>query len=239
MPEPLHLVRLTLDAAALVARGRRQGLSLRDVDEGYLVHAWVCAALGEGGLAPWVIERSDGRSLRLLGYATRDAAALQAHADTFAMPDDHAAIDWASLATKPMPEAFAPGRRLGIRARVCPTRRNGSTEKDAFLMAVAGQPEDAGITREAVYAAWLSDAVGRLGAGTVDDVRMVDFRLSPMLRRTQGAARRSHFPLMPDATLEATLTVGPQGIGDLLRRGLGRHRAFGYGMVLLTPPRSP
>ena len=48
-------------------------------------------------------------------------------------------------------------------------------------------------------------------------------------------------PLLPvsghSAVLAGTLTVrDPQAFATLLARGVGRHRAFGYGMLLLSPP---
>lgn len=57
------------------------------------------------------------------------------------------------------------------------------------------------------------------------------------LRRTQGKARRPARPLRPWALLHGTLEVrDPAAFMALLARGVGRHRAFGYGMVLLRPP---
>jgi CRISPR system Cascade subunit CasE len=43
----------------------------------------------------------------------------------------------------------------------------------------------------------------------------------------------------PDAVLEGVLeVVDGEAFAALLRRGVGRHRAFGFGMLLLRPPRS-
>jgi CRISPR system Cascade subunit CasE len=42
----------------------------------------------------------------------------------------------------------------------------------------------------------------------------------------------------PDAVFTGTLVVArPAEFMGLLARGIGRHRAFGYGMLLLRPPR--
>ena len=41
-----------------------------------------------------------------------------------------------------------------------------------------------------------------------------------------------------NGTVEGTLTVGdPDAFSRLLARGIGRHRAFGFGMLLLRPAR--
>ena len=37
----------------------------------------------------------------------------------------------------------------------------------------------------------------------------------------------------PDATVHGTLTIGdPDTVAALLARGLGRHRAYGYGILM-------
>ncbi|MEE8524028.1 MAG: type I-E CRISPR-associated protein Cas6/Cse3/CasE [Thermoanaerobaculia bacterium] len=53
-------------------------------------------------------------------------------------------------------------------------------------------------------------------------------------RQTPGAV-----PERPDALLTGTLEVtDPDAFATLLARGVGRHRAFGFGMLLLRPPGS-
>jgi CRISPR system Cascade subunit CasE len=59
------------------------------------------------------------------------------------------------------------------------------------------------------------------------------------LRRTQGPNRRARPGLRkPDVTFRGMLeVVEPGAFEALLRRGVGRHRAFGFGMLLLRPHR--
>jgi CRISPR system Cascade subunit CasE len=41
----------------------------------------------------------------------------------------------------------------------------------------------------------------------------------------------------PDVTLRGRLSITDSAaFADLLRRGVGRHKAFGFGMLLLRPP---
>jgi CRISPR system Cascade subunit CasE len=58
-----------------------------------------------------------------------------------------------------------------------------------------------------------------------------------VLRRSCAAAGRSlRHQEGPDASFEGVLTVAePGAFALLLARGIGRHRAFGFGMVLLRP----
>ena len=99
--------------------------------------------------------------------------------------------------------------------------------------------------REAVYGNWLA---ARLGDAVVLDLaRPVQMRDTRLWRRgTPGTetARTMHKRDRTrgtravigrrDALFEGTLAVqDPDGLRALLARGLGRHRAFGFGMVLL------
>lgn len=69
--------------------------------------------------------------------------------------------------------------------------------------------------------------------------RVDAFRFTRLLARDRGGARtRSAAVDGPDALVTGTLIVtDPDALAAGLARGVGRHRAFGFGMLLLTPPR--
>ena len=148
--------------------------------------------------------------------------------------------------TREMP-AFASGQRLGFRTRVCPvvrTRRPGQRplattrsgrarhrEMDAFIHATLTADTQTEIDREYVYVRWLRRELQRGGASRLESARLTEFRRERMRRGDGGRLER------PNAVLEGTLTVlDPEAFRALLTRGLGRHRAFGFGMLLLRPP---
>ena len=60
------------------------------------------------------------------------------------------------------------------------------------------------------------------------------------LRQTHSGQNRSHRGVeRPDALFTGEITVAdPEAFCRLLARGVGRHRAFGFGMLLLRPPRT-
>jgi CRISPR system Cascade subunit CasE len=238
MPEPLFLTSLKLKFPGLVALGHRQNLAMRHIDEAYLVHVWLCAAFGEDAMfKPWVVESHSGSELHIMGYSVLDAKALRAVAETNTTSEVFDVTDWSSCQSRAIPHELSPGTRVRIRARVCPTKRTTNGEKDAFLLAIEGKPRDHYVDREVIYADWMQDAVTRFCGGHLSDVRMTSFRLATLFRRVQGAVRKSTMPRLPEATMEATLTVGEKGIGELFSRGLGRHRSFGLGMVRVIPLR--
>ena len=244
--EPLNLVRVRVDTARLLREGLRMRLPMQDVDLGYLLHAWLEGTFGPGVLRPFAIGDADARFAEVLGYSTRGEAALREHADTFAPPELHAAADWPSLAVKAMPSAWAPGRRLGFKVTLCPTlRRSGARptaqrgeEVDAFLAAAWREPDQPKPDREAVYLAWLRERLEGHGVA-LEWAGMTHFQIATHLRRTQGAQRKGKPLQLPRATMEGVLTVTDGAAFEaLLAHGVGRHRAFGYGMLLLTPPRA-
>lgn len=260
-PEPLHLIQFHLDATALSRRNARARVA---DDPGYRVHAAITSLFGALAPKPFAIVEPQpdraGRWIEVLGYSARDGATLRDLVADFAAPADRELLRDHNVYSKSMP-TFASGRRLGFLVKVCPTVRRRQTwpgradgigaEQDAFLHAVGAAPGGAGGApeakpaedaplREAVYGDWLREAFAR--AGGVRDVtaRMVDFRRQPMFRRGRAddsGDRKPRRVELPAARFEGTLTVDDAAtFAALLARGLGRHRAFGFGMLLLKPP---
>lgn len=107
-------------------------------------------------------------------------------------------------------------------------------------------------TRAECYLDWLDARLRGVGAELARDVvdtargseaawaaRVDAFRFTRLLTRDRSAPRaRSAAVDGPDATVTGTLIVtNSDDFAVGLARGLGRHRAFGFGMLLLTPPR--
>ncbi len=253
----LRMVRVPFDAVKLMALASRRGLSTRDTDLGYLAHCALEELFGpELAPKPFSLPTptagaggGHGRVIPVLGYTTATADALREHAQTFADPGVHALCLWSELADKPMPARFEAGKRLGFTARVCPVVRRSKTgehqeksgaEIDAFLSACRRVAPDVEVSREGVYVDWLRMEFERRGGATLDAARMVRFERQVLARRGAPDAkgqRTAHRTERPDAQMEGTLTVTDAALFDaMLRRGLGRHRSFGFGMMLLRPP---
>lgn len=248
----LHMVRLLLAAPRLAALSEERGLPRRQDDSGYLVHDQLAALFQEGTVQPFRVTRELARDVEVLGYSALSEEELRDRATTFAPPEDHGACDWDKLAVKPMPARLEPGRRLGFEVRVCPVVRLSSTrtvpgkdggeqtfrrgtEVDAWLHRRFLSPEpDEEVSREHAYREWLA---GRLaGSAELEHVRMTRFQRTRLVRKTHETRRRPMVLERPDAVLQGVLKVTDEGFTDLLARGIGRHRAFGFGMLLLRPP---
>ncbi len=151
-----------------------------------------------------------------------------------------------------MPDGWRVGHRLGFDVRVRPVRRLGSdldttsgqvakgAEMDAFLLEALHRyrDESGGMAQESrnrnvVYLDWLAERLDPAAALVRSASRLVRFR-------RVSVARGGHGLEGPDATIHGTLTVtDPGSFAALLARGVGRHRAYGYGMLLLRPPNRP
>ncbi|MBL8602070.1 MAG: type I-E CRISPR-associated protein Cas6/Cse3/CasE [Myxococcales bacterium] len=248
----LHLVRLVLDRRALARVAARHRHSQR-LDAGYFLHAGL-AQLFATSEAPAEVPLhtfahddlradsvQDPTAVFLLAYADHDAQALRRAMNT-------AQDVLRECQSRPMP-AFEAGQRLGFRTRVCPITRTrtpgdrplgidarGKTkcrEIDAFVHATLSVSKETRVDREEVYTAWLRAQLTREGACTLDAVRLTAFQREGMHRRGSPRIER------PNAVMEGALTVtDPAAFTALLARGIGRHRAFGFGMLLLGPPPS-
>jgi CRISPR system Cascade subunit CasE len=237
----LHMIKLVPDMPRLIRWAERGGLLDRthEDDLGYALHAALRTAFGDLAPQPFALVRERVVTPELLGYATHDAGALRDHAQNFADPAVAALIGLAELAGKPMPERFVTDRRLGFTLRARPTirtDRNGNralvAERDAYSEPKPKAADDTP-TRGEVYQSWLT---ARLVAGgaTVERLTIDGFRRSFTLRR--NAIRQLRAVEGPDANFSGVLKVAkPEQFAALLAHGVGRHAAFGYGMLLLRP----
>jgi CRISPR system Cascade subunit CasE len=262
--EPLHLLKIPIRSDKLYAFARRARQRVRDFDEGYAVHALFAALFDHGADAPDRIapkpfalpepsaelaHPSASRCIEVLAYSSRDHAALLDRARTFSDPAAWSALEVDRIVSRPMPTTFQGGARLGFSVRVCPVRRVAKrgnqvkerAEVDAFLAKVWQVSDDTvQLDRETVYREWLSEELAKGGA-RLREASMTSFHLGRQHRRTQAssdARREGRLVHHPSATFSGVLEVTePSLFPALLARGLGRHRAFGFGMLLLRPAR--
>jgi CRISPR system Cascade subunit CasE len=238
----LHMVQLSPDMPRCIRWAEQHRLLHQRLEDdlGYALHALLRAAFDTLAPSPFALVRRPGRTPTLLAYSAHPGAALREQAAAFAEPDVVAAIGLTAMAEKQMPDRFTAGRRLGFTLRARPTvrvdrdgDRDRTRERDAFLAAIDGVAQGDGPTRGEVYQAWLAQRLAAGGA-RVEHVVLDAFRLSTTLRR--DATRRLHAFRGPEAEFSGVLSVTePDRFIALLSGGVGRHRAFGFGMLLLKP----
>ena len=177
----------------------------------------------------------------LYGYGMADAEATTETADIHADPRQCKAMPLGRLESKPVASNWKTGKRLGFEVRIHPTRRvrrtignNGKThiaEYDAFMMQALDSRKETR-NREDVYRDWLSERLQRNGGAGLESAKLKSFQRVRAFRK-----RHARHIEGPDALMQGTLVIGdPAAFMELLKHGVGRHRAYGYGMLLLKHP---
>ena len=239
----LHMIQMSPDMVATAAWAQQNGVA--SADDGYLIHALLKANFGPQAPKPFALMSTPSRPSKVLAYSQHSAAQLRAQAQMFAEPAALEAANLDSLESKVMPAAFTLGTQLGFEVRVRPVIRlargagkDAGKERDAFLAALRDEPENTRLDRMDIYKKWLERAVSP--SAKILRAEPLYQRLTPVHRRgkaTEDGVRPLKRMQGPDVCFFGLLRIeAPDLFTTLLARGVGRHRAFGFGMLLLRPP---
>jgi CRISPR system Cascade subunit CasE len=247
----LHLVRLPLNLGALAAfaAANRAG----DDDGGYALHLALRQRFGTAGPQPFRLFADGPAAPHLLGY-TADADALT---EAEALPAVDPLLDAAFGAPqlRAMPDTWREGARFGFEVRVRPVVRFGTQiraaraasdagqaaagwyaragEVDAWVAARTRPGGDPALTREAAYTDWLMTRLKP--AAALERAELTLARRVRTRRSTHGKPGRAGVE-GPEAVIAGVLAIrDPAAFAQALARGVGRHAAFGFGMLLLSP----
>ena len=232
-------------------------------DPGFALHVLLSTMFGKSILQPFRLFHSSRKPMATLYCYTRENPdELRELAKTVSGPEHLSILDPDRMLWKRMPDTFRSGQLLGFDIKARPIERIeiGRRRKSARMQPVfmerdyfpmyrryhahggsngngndngAGRRANGGPprTREGDYRCWLDH---RLGQGAdVLTCRLAAFYLTSAYRG------RDRSVLGPDATLHGTLRINdPNEFRTKLRTGIGRHKAYGYGMLLLRPPDS-
>ena len=213
-------------------------------DPDHAMHCLLTECFGDLAPRPFrLIVPRGGATGCLYGYGDADADTLRDAAAVCADPLQCRILPAEAMDSKLMPAEFPAGKRLGFEVRIRPIVRKArgsgreEAEQDVFLHEALQYPEKGGMTRtrEQVYAEWLSQKIEGQGGAALetDSVKLVSFQRTRAHRKLRARHTEG-----PDAVMRGILTITePESFADMLRRGIGRHRAYGYGMVLLRPAR--
>ena len=237
-----NMIRADLDVRSFYRWAGSRGMISRNAfDPGFAMHCLLTESFGRD-LAPKpfrvIIPRNRNRDPgTFYAYSTSPAEELRDTAQTFACPLQSKILPPSSIDGKTMPDTWRTGQRLGFEALIRPVVRCGrgsdrpGKELDAFQAEAERHPKgEMPRSREEVYMDWLSDRLTRRGA-RLEEARLRSFQRVRVVRKL-----RKHSPEGPDAVMQGTLEVtDPTMFADLVADGVGRHRAYGYGMLLLRP----
>ena len=227
----LHMMRANINLRELHKwMGSR---SLRDTDRA--CHALLAGSFGDQAPKPFrLITPRQTNTGTLYGYGKTSSAHLRDTHHIFADPLQARVLPSDSINTKPMPTTWKPGSTIGFEVRVRPIIRRSQQEIDAFIAAKDQQPPNTGaLDRESVYIEWLANQFERIGGALIhkQQTQLQAFQRKLAIYRAGTRGKEG-----PDAVIRGVLTITQSdAFARLLARGIGRHRAYGYGMVLLRP----
>ena len=249
----LNLVRVPLDKDQLARWAETRGWvrhkgHYTTFDEGRALHHLVTETFGPVVFKAFRLLVASRQTVgNLYAYSPLDADALRTATAT-APPEHLCVLRPEQFESKPMPSAWRAGQRLGFDVRTRPVRRlrtelagphgkfRQGAEVDAFLVHALRQSPDVAAAdagpdqRESIYLGWLAEQLSPAATLVPEGSRLARFRRVRVARTGQG-------PEGPEATIHGDLIVAdPSKFPELLARGVGRHRAYGYGMLLLRPP---
>jgi CRISPR system Cascade subunit CasE len=248
----MHLIKLAIPKPTLAEFASSRSLSARLTTD-YLVHSVLSETFSETP-RPFVAE-DKGRLLRVLfysdyPYSKSNETDLQDRAQFGASPEAYEAISWDQGAGKPIPDSVPEGMDLKFETKASPVVEKASSGKgknvdgeprtweegdelDVFLSRQWKSEKE--LSRFAVYKDWLSGRIEGHGA-SVESIAVEGFNLKEMTRRTRGGDRKVTAFKRPVATMSGKAKVtGPVEFGNLLRKGVGKHKSFGYGFLKIRP----
>lgn len=234
----LHLLSSAVNKEKLLSLAARRGTIPPSGDLGYAFHQVLNETFGAA--APKPFHFLPAPSGFAVAYSQHNATTLQHIAlrqrETVPSWDlASQALGLASLTASPLPGDWIEGMCFwfSVRTRpVCRVNRHHERklprECDVFVRAAAGKAgENDLLDRRNIYLQWFREQIPDSAASLVS-LQLSKLAHTQVYRR--GAPRLSG----PDVTFSGVLQVThPAAFRNFLARGAGRHRAFGFGMILL------
>jgi len=238
----LHLIELPLSLSALNRWAGQRNIGHGLFDEGLVLHHLLGEAFGPAVLQPFrLLVAPRARTGTLYAYSTAPAEELCATAALSIGPSESEVVSLDALRSIERPEtAWQEGMRLGFDLKSRPAVRLASPLKGKDVQFPEGAEVDVFLAetlrndharqREDVYLDWLAARLAPVADLERDSSRLHQFR---RVRSLRGGRRVEG----PEAVIHGTLVVrDPPGFAQLVAHGVGRHRSYGYGMLLLRPP---
>ena len=237
----LYMIRAFIGTMELFQIARRPHLCNREVDSGYLLHCLLRELFLDDSPHPFAIVNNTNSKIELLGYSNKPAKELKEIAEKNRSRRIFDAVDWARFSSKPLPSKFPDGSEFNFQLRACPVVRKGrgsenfrpGAEVDVFLSEVIKRKDSESISREAVYEKWLRDMFNRYDIEIISNIEIAEMRLTRFVRKNR--AKNAKTITRPDVIFRGKIKINNGStFSERLRKGFGRHNAFGFGMILLS-----
>lgn len=223
----MHILKCRLNFEMVKEWATARNISTYDV--GYLAHAFFRYSMGDDGPQPFRIEIEEG-SLFVEGVVAKSEEALKR-----SISREREAFE--EIRTSPV-RSFDAGEDVSLNVRLCPVSRNSESgkpvETDVFLTMLrrAEAASEVAPKRFRVYQDWTASRFGK--ALQVSRVQIKTFTEVRPCRRGNpghvGSPGAIGWRPVVDAFVAGTVT-DQEAFSEVLRKGIGRHKAFGFGYV--------
>ncbi len=237
----LYMTRTFIHMMDLYRIAKRPHLYKKEVDSGYLIHCLLKELFKDDNPSPFAVMNGNGQYIKILGYSSKSTEDLKDVAEKNRSRKIFDAIDWSRFSSRVMPTVFSKDKEYRFKLRACPVVRKGrgstdfkpGAEVDVFLSEVSKNPGEEAISREQVYKEWLKSMFDRYRIEITSPLKLTRMKLTKFVRKT--TKRQVRTMTRPDATFEGKIRINDSRIfNEHLRKGFGRHNAFGFGMMLLS-----
>jgi CRISPR system Cascade subunit CasE len=234
-----HLMRVEFHERLWHKFWRRTGRTIYDV--GYLAHGYLVAAFGEHAPRPFIVGAPKGGCVPLEGYVSVSGEQLQSRLDLFADAEVASIIVPETLRTKKLPRPDQWPEYVGFSVRVNPIARalrapeqQKKHDRDWFFVAQEKNPE---VTREEAYTEWFNLQLAKSKSG-IELVRATLDTGEILQAARPDDNRVDRLTHTPAAQMSGILKLPSDRTNlSILTNGIGRGKAFGFGMFQLRPAR--
>ena len=230
MSKTIHLIQTKTSMGAINRWQIERKMTPVALQQDLALHKLLTESFGE--LAPYPFRlMPDGT---LYGYAKAPAEELQQAARQFANPSQFAALEVESMLSKPMPETWDRQMALDFEVKVIPTIRTRGEDGRRVELSIQRHPlYDRNRDPEEAHRDWLIRRLDRFGCAQIEDCQIQLLRGHSTMRGQGKGLTRMNLPV---AVIHGTLRVtDDQHFNEMLAHGIGSHRAYGYGLMLMKP----
>ena len=239
----MHQIRANVNAKEL----QRWMAERRITDRDYAMHSLLTESFDKAAPRPYrLVPATDSDYHILYGYTRgHDAADLKLEAAMSADPLQANIIPADSIQSKAMPTNWPQGKTLGFETRVRPITRmknlqdtgKNATEIDRYALKImqgklpGNQPYTG--TRLEAYTEWLKQQFDKFAGAELhtEGTYITTFNITNAVRGPHRGQAKG-----PDVVLRGSFTItNPEAFKTMLSQGLGRHKAYGFGMLLVHP----
>ena len=223
----LHLMQAHIHLPSLNAWMGERGLE----DTGHALHCLLTETLG--AVAPShfrLMTRRHSDDATLYGYCRHDSEEIRRQHQAFASPAQDQAIPATAIQTKVMPTEWPDATDIAFELRCRPLRQHHTKELDAYSWLKEKQP-DSDVSRVDAYVDWLEEQFEKRGTAVMKRASIEQYQQS----RTWTSPNHAT-PFLPETVMRGVITITDgKNFTQTLATGLGRHRAYGFGMLLIKP----